>query len=261
MRSGNGSVFSYETVGDSNLVEPGYTDIPAVIRVWDGMKLSTSSQTEGAMKALLRDLKTNRLLTHAEVFLVDKSKSALKDLNTRDQVLLGIGALALIGVTVATVKGIDHFNERRAAKAKSIEPEAPAEIELHEPFEELDTVEKPVVLVIGSEVDLSDERVIITVSAEDWTELLRKTVMLNSLEERIWMFLSSVRIQGGDEGVLEWQQRMKRLSPQETADEVRGMLASHPELRDNEDLADRIRMFIDGRSDDRGNDAKPLEAE
>ncbi|WP_306893558.1 hypothetical protein [Agromyces albus] len=243
------------------MVEPGYTDIPAVIRVLDGMKLSSSRQTEGAVKTLLRDPKTNSLLTHAEVFLVDKSKSVLKDLNTRDQVLLGIGALALIGVTVATVKGIDYFNERRGAKAKSIEPEAPAEIELYELPEELDTVEKPVVLIIGAEVDISDERVVITVSAEDWTELLRKTVMLNSLEERIWMFLSSVRIEGGDEDVLEWQQRMKGLSPQETADEIRGMLESHPELRDDEDLADRIRILIDGRSDDRGNDPKPLEAE
>ncbi|TYL50437.1 hypothetical protein [Agromyces mariniharenae] len=243
------------------MTESGYTDIPAVIRVLDGMKLSASKQTEGAVRALLRNAQTNSLETHAEIFLVDKSKSALKNLTPKDWAVLGIGTLVVIGATVATVKVMDRFKAGRPEKAEAIKTDGSHGIELHEPSEELSPVEAPVALVIGSEVETADEQVFITMTAEDWQELLRKAVLLNSLEERIWLLLSSVRIEGADEDVLEWQQRMKELSPQAAASEVRLMLEAHPELRYDEELADLIRMFIDGRPDDGDARLRSLGAE
>ncbi|MCO7204676.1 hypothetical protein NH287_14390 [Microbacterium sp. CnD16-F] len=232
------------------MTEPGYTDVPAVIRVLDGMKLSASKQTEGAVKALLRDAKTNSLETHAEIFLVDKGKSALKNLTPRDWAILGIGALVLVGATVGTVKGIEHLRQRRTQKAKSTEAAATREIQLYELSGEVTVAEESVALIVGSDVELAEDQLVITMSAEDWRELLRRAVALNSLEERIWMLLSNVRIEGGDVGVLQWQQRMKKLSPQEVAGEIRRMLEAHPELQANEELAELIRIFINGRSDD-----------
>lgn len=235
------------------MTEFGYTEVPAVIRVSDGTKLSTSHQTPGAVKALLRDVQTNNLKTHADIFLVDKSKSAFTNLTPKDWAILGLGALVVVGATVATVKGVDHIKQQRALRATTGEDTAPSDIEIHQSSDEI-------ALIIPSKVDFTGEQLVVTMGAAEWQELLRKVMMLNSLEERIWMILSSVRIEGGDENLLEWQQRMKKLSPQEFSNEIRQTINAHPELRDNEKLAEFIRLFINSEGDD-GHETKRLDAE
>ncbi len=243
------------------MTQSGYTDIPAMIRVWDGMKLCASRQTNGAAKGLLRDVQTNALVTHAEIFLPSKTTSMLKYLTPKDRVVLGLGAFAVVVATAATVKGFDRLIRRRAAKTRKSGSDLLTGVKLHEQSEDVDTGNETDTLVVRSEIDVSEPQLVFTMSAADWQRLLQKAAILSSLEERIWMLLSSVRIEGGDEDVLAWQRRISELSPREAADELRELLETHPELSDDEELADLIRMFIDERRDDGDPHPKHLDGD
>ncbi|MFZ4841131.1 hypothetical protein [Mycetocola saprophilus] len=248
------------------MAESGYEDIPGVMRVPKGLHLSESSKTEGGFSSLARD-ENNALKDHG-VFIPadddddseDESSSLFERLSAKEMAVIGlaIGAAAALGYGIAS--GVQYLKNLSIEKKKVKEAQATAEVELDEPSDKIATAEEPVTTLIGTEFELSDVQPSITMSADEWQDLLRKLVMLNSLEERIWILLSNARIEDGSENMLEWQQRMKAFSQQEAANQIRLMLEAHPQLQDKKEVAELIKAFINGRPDQGHDQLDRIEA-
>lgn len=233
----------------------GYTDYDAIIRVFDGTKLSNSSYSEAAVSSLLRDPLSNSLETHAPIFLKDPSEEgikkvmdAIKDLPPGTKVILMAGAFVVVGGAIAVGKNwesikswgtstLGKLRSRKAVVSKTSDIDA-VEIDIQEVSTEIESVE------ISTEVEISEGTTVVSLTPEQWRQLFQSAVTLNSWEEQIWLLLSHAAIEGGDAKVLSWQRQMRELQPNEVAGIVQEILADAPDLADDKAIADLMQVVI-----------------
>lgn len=247
----------------------GYTDYDAIIRVFDGTKLSNSSYAADAVSSLLRDPLSNSLETHAPIFLKDPAEEgmekvleAIKDLSPGTKVILMAGAVVVVSGAVAvgknwdSIKGwgtgaLDKLRSKKAVVSRTLDLDA-VEIDIEELRTDLETVE------ISTEVEIAEGRTAISLTPEQWRQLFQSAVTLNSWEEQIWLLLSHAAIEGSDDKVLDWQRQMRELQPNEVADIVHEVLGDVPDLSDDQAIAELVRVVV-RRLNDTGERPKPLE--
>ncbi|WP_087132753.1 hypothetical protein [Microbacterium esteraromaticum] len=236
------------------MAETGFTDYEAIIRVFDGMKLSNSNYADDAVSSLLRDPVSNTLETHAPIFLKDASEEgmkkvaeAVKDLPTGTKVILLAGAVVVISGAVVvgknwesirswSVGAISRLRPQKALVSRVSDIEA-VEIDI-EPSARMDLVDSP------TEVEIAEKESAISLTSAQWRQLLQGALTLSSWEEQIWLVLCNAAIEDGDEKVLEWQRQMRELTPDEAAASVRGMIEQHPELKDDQAVAELIKIVV-----------------
>lgn len=250
--------------------EKGYTKIDLTTIVPDGQKLSINRQDPGAASALLRDIETNKLIGHAPLIIegeskdgMDKVLAAVKDLSPGTKLVL-IGSTALVLTTVSVVaynwdsikgfgsKTLSKLRSKKAVVSKVSELEAVG-IDVEEVSTEIEAVEP------STEIEISEEETQIVLTPEQWRQLLQSAMTLNSWEEQIWLLLSNAAIEGSDEKVLEWQKQMRELSPEQAAIHVREILGSHPELKDDEAIAELMKIVVRRLTENDGEEPKRLE--
>lgn len=247
----------------------GYTDYDAIIRVFDGTKLSNSSYAEDAVSSLLRDPLSNSLETHAPIFVKDpaeegmkKVMDAIKDLPPGTKVILMVGVVVVVGGAVAVGKNwdsikswgtgaLDKLRSKKAVVSRTSDLEA-VEIDIEELGTDLEPVE------ISTEVEIAEARTAISLTPEQWRQLFQSAVTLKSWEEQIWLLLSHSAIEGSDAKVLDWQHQMRELQPNEVAYVMQEVLGDVPNLSNDQAIAELVRALV-GRLNETNGKPKPLE--
>lgn len=247
----------------------GYTDYEAIIRVFEGTKLSNSSYAKDAVSSLLRDPLSNSLETHAPIFLKDPAEEgmkkvleAIKDLPPGTKVVLMAGAVVAIGGAVAVGKNwdsikswgtgaLDKLRSKRAVISRTSGLEA-VEIDVEELVTDLDTAE------ISTEIEIAEDRTVIRLTPEQWKELFKSAVTLNSWEEQIWLMLSYAAIEGSDDKVLDWQRQMRELQPEEVAGIVQEILDEVEDTSGDQAIAELLRVVV-RRLNETDQEPKPLD--
>ncbi len=247
----------------------GYTDYDAIIRVFDGTKLSNSSYAEDAVSSLLRDPLSNSLETHAPIFLKDpaeegikKVMEAIKDLSPGTKVILMAGAVVVVGGAVAVGKNwdsikswrtgaLDKLRSKKAVVSRTSDLDA-VEIDIEELVTDLETVE------ISTEVEIAERSTTISLTPEQWRQLFHSAVTFNSWEEQIWLLLSHAAIEGSDDRVLDWQRQMRELQPDAVASIVQEVLGDVDDLSGEQAIAELMRVVV-RRLNETDEGSKPLE--
>ena len=246
-----------------------YYEIPGVMRVPKNLHLSESGRPGGGLSSLARD-EDNRLTTHAE-FFPEESDSSDDDTSKLEQsfsdgsspkdaialaVTLFVAGLAGYGLA----KGVAYLKERRSRKRGAKEVDAATNAELPAPSREVVAAEEPIPLIISQELEPGGGQPVLTMSPDEWQALLREAATLTLAGERLWMILSSVRIEDANSAELEWQRKMKAMSPGERLAEIRHVLHTHPELQGQLELSELIKLFVNNQSDDGVQGPERLEA-
>lgn len=229
----------------------GFTDYEAIIRVLDGTKLSNSNYSTDAVSALLRDTATNSLEAHAPIFLkgepeqgMRKVLDAVKDLPPGTKVILLAGAVVVIGGTVVVTKNWDTIKSlprKLVTKLRRRSDSNPDDL-----TGDLLNHSKARITphATATDVEVTDNLSEVTLTSEQWRQLVRGAIELGSWEEQIWLLLANAAIEGSDQDVLDVQREMKAVDPSEVSSKARELLAKHPAMRDSDQAPQLLRELL-----------------
>ncbi|KUF06938.1 hypothetical protein [Leucobacter sp. G161] len=249
--------------------DPGYTDYDAVVRVFENMKLSNSGYADDAVNAMLRNTASNSLETHAPIFLKGEAEDGLKkvvkalgDLPPGTKVILLAGAVVVVGGAVAIGKNwdsiktfstrvVNRFRPNKAVISKVSELDA-IEIDIQVPSASLETSPQT------TDIEVVEGETEIVLSLDEWRNLFRSALALNSFEEQIWLLLSRATIEAGDDRTLTWQRQMRELPKDEFLQLVKEAIEAVPQQQDDEVVTEVMKVLIRhlGRGEE---EQKPLE--
>lgn len=243
--------------------DKGYTDYSLTARVPDGLKFSNSLQNPEAVSPLLRNINTNELETHAQLILEGRSEEgmkkvveAIKDLSPGTKVIILAGAVVVVGGAVVIGRNWDSIKKigerafgmvrpKRAIISKTSELDA-IEIDIRTPSTEVEQSDRATV------IEILDEETEIVLSLDEWRQLFQSALALSSFEEQVWLLLSRVTIEAGDDRTLTWQRQMQELPKEEFLQLVRESIESAPQQQDDQAVAEVMKMLIRrlGRGED-----------
>lgn len=210
--------------------ENGFTELSALIKIPNGTHLSASHFEIGSGPGHLFRDGTNALAGHADIKIVNPA-----DKNFKIAVLVA-GAVG-VGV-VGTIFVQKMIKKLKVSKDKKVESNSIVESE------------STVITEDSNALDPYQNEINLSLSVEQWTNLLSKALVLDSLEARIWFVLKNVQIVGDDSQVLEWQSMLKTLSPAEFSSQVKVLLQGDPALQENPVLVELLRKFINESPDE-----------
>ena len=223
------------------------------VEVPDGQHLGLSRETDGAYRGHLFDNETNELVGHAELHEVDEidahsSPVIAYDTNedapdSEDPGLLG--ALALLGVTVAAVMTAEYIKSRRKDKRSKRNRISAA----HKDDSQAAIAAAAPTYRAPATQPLEEPR--ISMSSAEWQELVLAWLKAEAIGEELWRLISNARINDADAATLEPRREMEKLTAQQGADHIKLMLEANPSLRDESAPAEFMKFFGGGRNVDR----------
>lgn len=209
------------------------------IEIPAGLKLTQSLVDPSALKGVLRDELTNKVVDIPDLKPV---KNIFEKFGPKEWIITSLG--------VAIVAGVSYYLGTKSNKDER--SGTPSELVATEASVEQIGQEHKIAVQIpmSQEIDELIDQPNITMSVEAWLDLLRKAVMVSSLEERMWMILSSVKISGEDSRVIAWQEAIKSLTPREMATLLRAEFEKQPGFSEASEVEELLRKLLGDNPDD-----------
>lgn len=106
------------------------------------------------------------------------------------------------------------------------------------------------------DVDISRDLPQLRMSSQEWQQRVRAMLLARAISEQQWRLLSVARIEDADKELLEWQQQLAGLTPQQFSDQLNLVLESDPSLAGASLQLAQAGWYDDGSGRDRWWDGR-----